>query len=151
MRPAYPLTLLYDAACPVCVLEVEHLRGRDTAGHLAFVDITAPDFDAAAYGTTRAALDAEVHGVWADGSLVRGMETARAAYAAVGIGWVLRPTGLAPVRPLFDLAYRLFARYRRPLSRAAAPLIDTVRARRTLARMARCRGGACGLTKEERS
>jgi len=151
MRPAYPLTLLYDAACPVCSLEMDHLRERDARGHLAFVDIAAPAFDAAAYRTTHAALDAELHGVWADGSVIKGLATLRAAYAAVGLGWVLRPTALAPVRPVFDLAYRLFARYRRPISRAAAPLIDTVRARRTLARLERCRGGACDITREDRS
>ncbi len=83
--------------------------------------------------------------------VVKGLATLRAAYAAVGLGWVLRPTALAPVRPVFDLAYRLFARYRRPISRAAAPLIDTVRARRTLARLERCRGGACDITREDRS
>lgn len=151
MPPAYPLTLLYDAACPVCSLEMDHLRERDAAGRLTFVDIAAPGFDAAAYGATYAALDAELHGVWADGTVVKGLATLRAAYAAVGLGWVLRPTGLAPVRPVFDLAYRLFARYRRPISRVAAPLIDTVRARRTLARMARCRGGACDIAREDRS
>ena len=153
MRPVYPLTLLYDAACPVCSLEMDHLRERNAHGRLAFVDIAAPGFDAAAYGSTLAALDAEIHGVWADGSVVKGLETLRAAYAAVGLGWVLRPTGFGPLRPVFDIAYRLFARYRRPISRAAAPLIDTVRARRTLARMSRCQGGACGIqpSREDRS
>ena len=151
MRPAYPLTLLYDAACPVCSLEMDHLRGRDTAGRLAFVDIAAPGFDAATYGTSHAALDAEIHGVWADGAVIKGLATLRAAYAAVGLGWVLRPTAFTPVRPVFDLAYRLFARYRRPISRAAAPLIDTVRARRTLARLERCRDGACDVAREDRS
>ena len=149
MRSAYPLTLLYDAACPVCALEMDHLRTRNTAGRLAFVDIAAPDFDAAAWGTTPAALDAEIHGVWADGTLTVGLETLRGAYAAVGLGWVMAPTGFAPVRPLFDAAYRLFARYRRPLSRAAAPLIHAVRASRMRARMARCSGGACHVTSRE--
>jgi predicted DCC family thiol-disulfide oxidoreductase YuxK len=153
MRSAYPLTLLYDAACPVCALEMDHLRERNTAGHLAFVDIGQPGFDAAAWGTTHAALDAEIHGVWADGAVTVGLDTLRGAYAAVGLGWVMRPTGFAPVRPLFDVAYRLFARYRRPISRAAAPLIHAVRARRVQARMARCRAGACAIesTGEDRS
>ena len=32
----YPLTLLYDGACPVCSLEMEHLRARNANGKLAF-------------------------------------------------------------------------------------------------------------------
>ena len=153
MRPAYPLTLLYDAACPVCALEMDHLRERNSAGRLEFVDIAAPGFDAAAWVTTRAALDAEIHGVWADGTVTVGLETLRGAYAAVGLGWVMRPTGFAPVRPLFDTAYRIFARYRQPISRAAAPLIQALRARRMRARMAQCAGGACHIdaTRGDRS
>lgn len=42
----FPLTLLYDAACPVCALEMDHLRQRNRDGRLAFVDIAAPDFKA---------------------------------------------------------------------------------------------------------
>lgn len=147
MSNRYPLTLLYDAACPVCALEMDHLRTRDAAGRLVFVDIAAPGFDAAAYGRTAAELDAELHGVWADGDVVVGLSTLRAAYAAVGLGWVLHGTGVGPLRPVFDQAYRLFARYRRPISQAAAPLIDALRARRVHARMAACRSGACDPTR----
>jgi predicted DCC family thiol-disulfide oxidoreductase YuxK len=146
MSAVYPLTLLYDANCPVCALEMDHLRSRNAAGRLVFVDIAAIDFDAAHFGTPWAELDAEIHAVCADGSVLRGMQVLRLAYAAVGLGWVLRPTGLAPLRPGFDWAYRLFARHRREISSIAAPLINAVRgrrARRLAARMASCHGGAC--------
>lgn len=146
MSLKHPLTLLYDAACPVCALEMDHLRSRNSAGLLAFVDIAQPGFDAARYGASLAQLDAEIHGVWADGSVVRGMEALRLAYAAVGLGWVLRPTGLATLRPLFDAGYRVFARHRRPISRLAAPLITALRAhraRRMAAEMAACHAGVC--------
>jgi predicted DCC family thiol-disulfide oxidoreductase YuxK len=154
--PRHPLTLLYDAACPVCALEMDHLRARNGAGRLAFVDISQPGFDPTPYGASLAAMDAEIHGVWADGTPVRGLEALRLAYAAVGLGWVLRPTGLAPLRPLFDAGYRLFARYRRPISRAAAPLIEALRrhrARRVAAGIARCHAGLCARPdpKEQRS
>lgn len=152
----YPLTLLYDAACPVCALEMDHLRARNGAARLAFVDISQPGFDPTPYGASLAAMDAEIHGYWADGTPVRGLEALRLAYAAVGLGWVLRPTGLAPLRPLFDAGYRLFARYRRPISRAAAPLIEALRrrrARQVAAGMARCHKGLCARPdpKEQRS
>ena len=143
---AYPLTLFYDAACPVCSLEMDHLRERDRYGWLRFVDIAAPGFDAAEYGTTAAAMDAEIHGLAADGTMLRGVEVLRLAYDAVGLGWVLEPTGWAPLRPLFDAGYRVFARHRRRISRAAAPLIVALRAaraRRSAARMQACRDGAC--------
>jgi predicted DCC family thiol-disulfide oxidoreductase YuxK len=144
----YPLTLLYDADCPVCALEMDHLRDLSRDGRLVFVDIGGPGFDPAPYGASLADMDAEIHGLCADGTLLRGVAVLRLAYDAAGLGWVLRPTGWAPVRPLFDAAYRVFARHRQAISRAAAPLITGIRhlrARQTARRMRACQGGACDL------
>ena len=142
----YPLTLLYDAACPVCALEMDHLRGRNARGHLAFIDITAPGFNAAQHGATLAELQAQIHGVQPDGSHLIGLAALRAAYAAVGLGWVLKPTAWGPLAPLADAGYRAFARHRQRISGAAAPFIAALRAgraRRTAAAMAQCQGGVC--------
>lgn len=150
-RSIYPLTLFYDAGCPVCSLEMDHLRERSRDGRLVFVDISAPVFDAAAHGATFAAMDAEIHGLTSDGRLLRGVEVLRLAYEAAGLGWVLRPTGWPALQPLADAGYRVFARHRRTISRAAAPLIAAVRAvraRRVAERMRECRSGACGVEGE---
>ena len=151
-NPVYPLTLFYDAACPVCSLEMDRLRARNREGRLRFIDISAPGFDPAPHRATAAAMDAEIHGLCADGSMIRGVEVLRHAYAAVGLGWVLRPTGWAPLRPLFDAGYRVFARHRRSISRMAAPLIAGVRAaraRRMAARMNACSADACRIDPDE--
>lgn len=148
MNKIYPLTLLYDGLCPVCSLEMDHLRERDVHGRLVFVDIAAPGFEAARYGVTPEALDAALHGLCADGRMLCGMPVLRLAYDAAGLGWAMAPTGWAPVRPLFDAGYRVFARHRRVISRATAPLIEavrTLRARRTAARMAACHDGSCAI------
>lgn len=147
MSANYPLTLFYDAACPVCALEMDHLRQRDIGHRLTFVDIGEPGFDPAAYGATLEQMDAQIHAMRPDGSMVRGVEALRLAYAAAGLGWVLRPTGWAPVKPLFDAGYRVFARHRRSISRAAAPLIAAARAARATrmaTRMQVCTTDACG-------
>ena len=146
MNTTYPLTLLYDAGCPVCSLEMDHLRQRCGNRRLLFEDIAAAGFDATAWGSTQAALEAEIHGVCADGSHLLGLAALRAAYEGAGLGWVLRATAWGPLAPLADAGYRLFARHRRGISRAAAPFIHALRgwrARRTLQRMSRCQGGAC--------
>lgn len=153
MDKTYPLTLLYDGLCPVCSLEMDHLRERDRLGRLVFVDIAAPGFDAGHYGVTPEALDAAVHGLCADGRMLRGMPVLRLAYDAAGLGWVLAPTGWTPLRPLFDAGYRLFARHRRGISHTARPFIDALRdwrADRTARRMAACHGGACSVTAPDR-
>jgi predicted DCC family thiol-disulfide oxidoreductase YuxK len=158
MTANYPLTLLYDASCPVCSLEMDHLRERCTAngreGLLRFVDITAEGFDPAGHGTTLAALNAEIHGVRPDGSVLRGVPVLRLAYDAAGIGWVMRPTGWPVLRPVFDAGYRVFARHRQAISRVAAPLIDALRAqraRRVSVRMQRCADGPCPVDDRDES
>lgn len=145
-NPRWPLTLLYDAACPVCSLEMDHLRERSADGRLRFVDISAPGFSAAAWGSTQAELMARIHGVRPDGSHLVGLPALREAYAAAGLGAWLAPTGWRGAARLADLAYEAFARHRQPISRVAAPLIDGLRewrARRQLRRMAACSDGAC--------
>jgi predicted DCC family thiol-disulfide oxidoreductase YuxK len=142
----FPLTLLYDAGCPVCSLEMDHLRERDRHGRLCLVDISAPGFDATAFGLDWSALDAELHALCPDGGVVRGVAALRLAYGAVGLGWLLGATGWPVLRPVFDSAYKIFARHRRTISRAAAPLIDLLRARRarrSMDRMQRCSTGEC--------
>lgn len=141
----YPLTLLYDRACPVCRLEMDGLRDRTGAHQLRFVDISAPGFDPRPYGVSVAAMQAEIHAVRADGRRVVGVEALRLAYAAAGVGWLLRPTAWPGLRPVADGLYRVFARHRYTVSRWAAPLIEAVAARRAMRRMAACRDGRCEL------
>lgn len=115
------LTLLIDGACPLCRREADLLRRLDDdRKRLAFVDITAPDFDAARYGRTQAEVMGQIHAVAPDGTLVTGMEVFRRAYAAVGWGWLIAPTGWPWLRPLVDTAYRWFARNRLRLTGRAA-------------------------------
>ncbi|MHC5541919.1 thiol-disulfide oxidoreductase DCC family protein [Singulisphaera rosea] len=111
--------ILYDGQCPFCRHEARWLGHLNRSGHLALEDIAAPDFDPGRYGptTTLDGLMGTIHGVFPDGRITRGMETFRQAYGAVGLGWVLAPTGWPVIRPIFDALYRLFARYRLRLGR----------------------------------
>ncbi len=104
--------LLYDGECPLCRREADFLRRRNRHGALAFEDIAAPDFDANIYHTTREELMGVIHGVFPDGRIVKKVEVFREAYRAVGLGWLLAPTGWPGLRRLADLGYEWFARHR---------------------------------------
>ncbi len=112
-----PLTLLYDGACPICVFEMKRLENLDRAKRLAYRDIAAPGFDAARYGTTFEAMMGRMHAVTADGRMLVGLDAIRAAYTAVGFGWVLAPTRLPWLGALADRAYAWFAENRYAISR----------------------------------
>ena len=110
-------TLFYDGLCPICSREMLWLYKKNKHGWLGFQDIHDADFDPALYGKTLAELMAEVHGIYADGRIVKGMDVFRASYSAVGLGWLASPTGWPLLKPLFDRLYRLFAKYRLRLAR----------------------------------
>ncbi len=81
---AFPLTLFYDASCPLCRQEVELLRQHDLEQHLRFVDCSAEDF-AAVEGKTRDAMMRLIHARDAGGRWLVGPPVFGAAYRAVGI------------------------------------------------------------------
>jgi predicted DCC family thiol-disulfide oxidoreductase YuxK len=133
MHHNFPLTLLYDGACPVCNLEMDNLKARNTQGLLKFVDISAPFFDITPYGATLAQLNGLIHGQRPDGSLVIGVEVLRLAYSAVGLGH-LKPTGWPVLKPVFDAAYAVFARNRYGFSAVFSPVLEQVRVLRAAKR-----------------
>ena len=108
-----PVTVLIDGDCPLCKHEAGLLERLDKGrGRLRLVDITAPDFDASDYGRTYDEVMGHIHGVTPEGEIVTGMEVFRQAYRAIGWGWLWAPTGWPVLRPIFDAAYRFFAKHR---------------------------------------
>lgn len=102
------MTLLYDGKCPLCSWEKNKLANADHKGKLAFVDIQAPGFDPAAYGTTMNALMGALHAVTEDGRTLVGFDTVRATYRAAGWWWLYLPLAVVP-RSLGEVCYQAFA------------------------------------------
>lgn len=110
---AAPFTILIDGECPLCKREAAMMSRMDRGrGGLALVDIAAAGFDPRRYGVTMGDVMGTIHGVTPEGRVITGMEVFRRAYAAVGWGWLLAPTGWPVLRPVFDAFYRFFARHR---------------------------------------
>jgi len=108
-----PVTIFYDAACPLCAREIAMLKRLDKGhGRLIARDINDPTLFPTGLGRTRDDLMARIHALGPDGNLIEGMDVFRAAYRAVGYGWLLAPTAWPLLRPLFDALYRLFAKHR---------------------------------------
>ena len=137
MNHNFPLTLLYDGACPVCNLEMDNLKARNTAEQLKFIDISAPYFDPKPYGATLAEMNGLIHAQRPDGSLVIGVEVFRLAYSAVGLGYAAAPTGWPLLKPVFDAAYAVLARNRYGVSAALGPMLTRLRSTRAAKRLSR--------------
>jgi apolipoprotein D and lipocalin family protein len=113
MKDTWQIRVLYDGACPLCTREVRLLERLDRErGRIGFEDISRATFDSSVCGLDTVELMARINGVLPDGTIVEGVEVFRRAYAAVGLGWLMAPTRWPVLRPLADLAYRIFARKR---------------------------------------
>ena len=117
MRNGWEFKLLYDGDCPLCQREAQFLQRRNRLGRLAFEDIAAPDFDPSVYRKTREELMGVIHGVFPDGRMIQKVAVFREAYRAIGLGWLLAPTGWLGLRWLADLGYEWFARNRLAIGR----------------------------------
>jgi len=106
------VTLLYDAACPLCSREVSMMSHFNRQGRLLLEDISAPGFDAGRYGLSQQEVMGHIHAILPDGSAVTGMEAFRRSYAALGLGFLFAPTAWPFLRPLFDRGYEWFAKNR---------------------------------------
>jgi predicted DCC family thiol-disulfide oxidoreductase YuxK len=118
LEPVAPqkITLLYDAACPMCSREVRMINRFNGEGNLLLEDISAPGFDASRYGLTQKEVMGHIHAIRADGKAVTGMEAFRQCYAAVGLGFLMAPTGWPMLRTVFDRGYEWFAQNRLKLT-----------------------------------
>jgi predicted DCC family thiol-disulfide oxidoreductase YuxK len=104
--------MLFDGLCPICRREVAWLQRRDKDGRISFEDFTDPAFDFASLNISIDTLNATMHAVLSDGSVVHGMDALRAFYSAVGYGRWVAPTGWPVIRYLFDGFYWVWAKLR---------------------------------------
>lgn len=119
-----PFTILIDGQCTLCRREASFMQRLDRGrGLLRIVDITLPDFDPAALGTTMDAVVGQIHGIGPDGTLLRGMEVFRRAYGAVGKPWLLAWTAWPIARPIVDRMYLWLARHRVRISSIVARVL----------------------------
>jgi len=118
----FPLTVYYDASCPLCASEMHALAARDRQARLALVDCAGEDFDDrpfAADGVTRAAMLREIHARAADGRWLKGVDVFAAVYRVAGFPHLARLFASARLRPLWTRLYPWIARnrHRLPLAR----------------------------------
>jgi len=116
----YPLTVFYDASCPMCASEMLALKERDRESRLVLVDCSAAEFDAevlAGTGITRSDLMTRMHARDAHGRWLAALDAIEAAYRAAGLERAARFWGARGLRPLLNPLYRCVARRRQALSR----------------------------------
>ena len=111
--PGWKIRVLIDYECPLCAREAGLLeRLDDGRGQIDLEDLSSPEFDPGKYGLDQATVEARIHGVLPDGSVVEGVEVFSRAYAAVGVTWIAALAEWRGVRWLLDRLYLVFAKNR---------------------------------------
>ena len=126
----YPLTVFYDASCPMCAAEMHGLRDLDRHHRLELVDCSAPDFDDEGFraeGITREKLMSLIHGRDAHGRWLVGIDCFEAAYRAAGLEAAARFWGSRRLGPILRRLYPWVARHRQAISRlGVTPIVRRV-------------------------
>lgn len=122
------LTLYYDGQCALCQAEIHFLAARNRRGLLKFVDINDRNFSDGGHPVSCAEAMAQMRGRLGDGQVLTGTSVFAAAYRRADLhilAWLFSNTWL---KPILDLGYRWFARYRQPISRTIGrPLLHLAR------------------------
>ena len=118
VRP--PLTVYYDASCPVCASEIGALAHVSGGGSLRLVDCSHKEFDDTLFsadGISRDCLMSRLHARDADGRWLVAMDAYEAMYGAAGFAGIARVLGSSRLRPLLDWIYIRVAKHRQTISR----------------------------------
>ena len=115
------LTIYYDGLCPLCMAEIHFLTARNRRGLLSFVDISHKEFADAGHPVSCAAAMAQIHGRLGNGQLLTGVPVFIEAYRRADLRVLVWLLSRAWTRPLLDLGYVWFARYRQSISRVIGP------------------------------
>ena len=122
MQITYPLTIYYDAACPMCRTEMETLKEMDFDNKLILVDCSNTNMDApASCLISHEAMMERIYAQDAAGQWLKGVDVFEAAYAAAGFKALSKLWGSQTLRPVLDCIYPLIADNRHWLSKTPLP------------------------------
>jgi predicted DCC family thiol-disulfide oxidoreductase YuxK len=134
---AYPLTIYYDASCPLCRAEMHTIKETDFENKLILVDCSADEFAEPAFcPTDKASMMERIHAQDAAGQWIKGVDVFEIAYKAAGFNKLGQFWGSRTLRPILSRAYPFIADNRHWLSKTLLPYALN-KLLRTIAKMKR--------------
>jgi predicted DCC family thiol-disulfide oxidoreductase YuxK len=109
---SWPLTLYFDGKCPLCAREIKLLGAKASPQRLLFVDISQKDFDSKSLGLSLEEMESLLHARFEDGTWVKGLDATLWSWRAAGLEAFVAPLTWPAFRPILNIAYRAFCRWR---------------------------------------
>jgi len=124
MNITYPLTIYYDASCPMCASEMHTLKETDFDNKLNLVDCSNQAFaEPASCPATKEAMMVRIHAIDANGIWIKGVDVFAAAYSASGFKNLGKFWGSQTLKPLLNHVYPWMADNRHWLSKTPLPFV----------------------------
>jgi predicted DCC family thiol-disulfide oxidoreductase YuxK len=122
MNITYPLTIFYDASCPLCAAEMHTIKETDFENKLILVDCSNENFSEPAFCLSQKAdMLTRIHAVDAAGIWINGVDVFEVAYKAGGFNKLGKFWGNKTLRPILTMAYPFIADNRHWLSKTPLP------------------------------
>ena len=110
-------TVYFDGSCPLCRAEIGYYRGKDRAGALCFVDVSAPGAKVPEGMTQQRAME-RFHVRAGNGRIMSGAAAFVEVWARLPAWrWAARAAALPGVLIVLEFGYRLFLPVRPFISR----------------------------------
>lgn len=111
------LTIFIDGGCPLCVLEMRHLKNKDVHNKIAIIDILDDSFTSRFPHINAEQAMTVLQAQLADGSGLSGLDVTHKAWSLVGQGWRTGFLRWPFIRPVADRFYYYFANNRNFISK----------------------------------
>lgn len=111
-RQTQPFEVFYDGDCPMCKREIDMIRRYDKLNRVVLTNLADSAFDVDDIGKPMDVLMREIHGRYADGTVITGVDVFREIYQRIGWSKLVGFSRLPGVRWLMDCGYRYFAHWR---------------------------------------
>lgn len=149
MNEQYPLTVYFDASCPICHSEILNIKAHDNNGQLRLVDCSAPGFSDAPFRgeyVSRSDMMTRLHVRDSQGVWIKGTDAMERIYRTVGMQRMAR---LWKRHALLGRLYPWIARNRQALSLTGIPMLFVLWRKCLVWRMHQkiqaCKNGKCKL------
>ena len=124
MNITYPLTIYYDASCPLCAAEMHTIKETDFDNKLILIDCSDDNFNEPEFcPTNKMAMMERIHAQDATGAWLKGVDVFAAAYQAAGFKQLGRIWGSSTLKPVLSRIYPIIADNRHWLSKTPLPYL----------------------------